>query len=125
MENSAKRRRKEVTWGTSASSNAQFLLRSVCVGNREDGRFLVKIINNMCSVILFFRILFSRVWKKKTKYYPSKMFPVSAFPIPGYGKFSKNTYFFSGAKVFNELPVNVASVNNIQAFCGLAKHLLL
>ena len=93
MENSAKRRRKEVTWGTSASSNAQFLLRSVCVGNREDGRFLVKIINNMCSVILF-----SRVWKKKTKYYPSKMFPVSAFPIPGYGKFSKNTYFLVARK---------------------------
>ena len=42
MENSAKRRRKEVKWGTSASSNAQFLLRSVCVGNREDGRFFGK-----------------------------------------------------------------------------------
>ena len=85
MENSAKRRRKEVTWGTSASSNAQFLLRSVCVGNREDGRFLVKIINNMCSVIFVFRliaILFSRVWKKKTKYYPSKMFPRLCFPYP-------------------------------------------
>ena len=46
MENSAKCRCKEVTWGTSALSNAQFLLRSVCVGNRED-IFLVKIINNM------------------------------------------------------------------------------
>ena len=70
MENSAKRRRKEVKWGTSASSNAQFLLRSVCVGNREDGRFLVKIINNMCSVIVFsrlFAIFISREWKKKTK----------------------------------------------------------
>ena len=32
---------------------------------------------------------------------PAKCFPVSAFPIPGYGKFSKNTYFFSGAKFFN------------------------
>ena len=53
MENSAKRQRKEVKLGTSASSNAQFLLRSVWVGNREDGRFLVKIINNMCSVIFF------------------------------------------------------------------------
>ena len=42
MENSAKRRPKEVKWGTSASSNAQFLLRSVCVGNREDGRFFGK-----------------------------------------------------------------------------------
>ena len=42
MENSAKRRRKEVKWGTSASSNAQFLLRSVCVGNREDGRLFGK-----------------------------------------------------------------------------------
>ena len=42
MENSAKRRHKEVKWGTSASSNAQFLLRSVCVGNREDGRFFGK-----------------------------------------------------------------------------------
>ena len=78
--------------------------------------FLVKIINNMCSVILFsrlFAICISRVWKKKTKYYPSN------------GKFSKNTYFFGGAKVFNELPVNIASVNNIKNFCGLAKHLLL
>ena len=78
--------------------------------------FLVKIINNMCSVILFsrlFPIFISRVWKKKTNIIPAKCSPVSAFPIPGYGKFSKNTYFFSGAKVFNELPVNIASVNNI------------
>ena len=85
MENSAKRRRKEVKWGTSTSSNAQFLLRSVCVGNREDGRFLFKIINNMCSVILFsrlFAIFISREWKKKTKYYPSKMFPRLCFPYP-------------------------------------------
>ena len=42
MENSEKRWRKEVEWGTSTSSNAQFLLRSVCVGNREDGRFFGK-----------------------------------------------------------------------------------
>ena len=73
MENFAKRWRKEVKWGTSASSNAQFLLRSVCVGNRED------------SVILFsrlFAIFISRVWKKKTKYYPSKMFPRLCFPYP-------------------------------------------
>ena len=95
MENSAKRRRKEVTWGTSASSNAQFLLRSVCVGNREDV-FLLKIINNMCSVILFsrlFPIFISRAWKKKTKYYPSKMFPRLCFPYPRYGKFSKSLFF--------------------------------
>ena len=79
MENSAKRLHKEVKWGTSASSNAQFLLRSVCVV------FLVKIINNMCSVILFsrlFAIFISRVWKKKTKYYPIKMFPRLCFPYP-------------------------------------------
>ena len=63
--------------------------------------FLVKIINNMCSVILFsrlFAIFISRVWKKNTKYYPSKMFP---------------------RLCFNELPVNIASVNYIQAFCSL------
>ena len=39
--------------------------------------------------------------------------------------FLRTPIFFSGAKVFNELPVNIASVNNIQAICGLAKHLLL
>ena len=90
--------------------------------------FLVKSINNMCSVILFsrlFAILFPAYGKRRLNIIPAKCSPVSAFPIPGYGKFSKNTYFFSGAKVFNELPVNIASVNNIQAFCGLAKHLLL
>ena len=39
----------------------------------------------MCSVILFsrlFAIFISRVWKKKTKYYPSKMFPRLCFPYP-------------------------------------------
>ena len=48
-------------------------LNSSCVqfaSEIEDGRFLVKIINNMCSVILFsrlFAIFISREWKKKTK----------------------------------------------------------
>ena len=128
MENSAKRRRKEVKWWTSASSNAQFLLRSVCVGNREDGRFCGK---NHKYVFCHFvfppcsPFLFPAYGKRRLNIIPAKCSPVSAFPIPGYGKFSKNTYIFSGAKVFNELPVNIASVNNIQAFCGLAKHLLL
>ena len=69
--------------------------------------------------------LFPAYGKRRLNIIPAKCSPVSAFPIPGYGKFSKKTYLFSGAKVFDELPVNIASVNNIQAFCGLAKHLLL
>ena len=64
--------------------------------NREDV-FLVKSINNMCSVILFFRVLCNFVFpgvlsfswpvrhfyfpliKKKTKNYLSKMFPQGKF----------------------------------------------
>ena len=115
MENFAKRWRNKVKWGTSASSNAQFLLRSVCEIERT-----LSFCFPACSPFLF-----PAYGKRRLNIIPAKCSPVSAFPIPGYGKFSKKTYFFSGAKVFNELPVNIASVNNIQAFCGLAKHLLL
>ena len=68
-------------------------------GNSQIERtfFLVKIINNMCSVILFFRVLCNFVFpgvllfswpvhhfyfplmKKKTKNYLSKMFPQGKF----------------------------------------------
>ena len=90
--------------------------------------FLVKIII-ICVLSFCFPacspFLFPAYGKRRLNIIPAKCSPVSAFPILGYGKISKNTYFFSGAKVFNELPVNIASVNNIQAFCGLAEHLLL
>ena len=88
--------------------------------------FLVKII---CVLSFCFPacspFLFPSYGKRRLNIIPAKCSPVSASTIPGYGKFSKNTYFFSGAKVFNELPLNIASVNNIQAFCGRAKDLLL
>ena len=34
----------------------------------------------------------------------------------------KNTFLFSGAKIFNKLPVNIVNADNIQTFCRLAKH---
>ena len=34
----------------------------------------------------------------------------------------KNSFLFSGAKSFNELPANIANADNKQTFCRLAKH---
>ena len=64
--------------------------------------------------------LFPAYGKRRLNIIPAKCSPVSALPIPGYGKFSKNTYFFSGAKVFNELPV-IFPATNIY-FCNVTLH---
>ena len=39
--------------------------------------------------------------------------------------FGKNTFIFSGAKLYNDLPLNLVNTNNIQTFCRLAKNFFL
>ena len=39
--------------------------------------------------------------------------------------FGKNTFIFSGAKLYNDLPLNLVNTNNIQTFCRLANNFFL
>ena len=39
--------------------------------------------------------------------------------------FGKRTFLFTGAKIFNKLPLNIVKSENIQTFCRRARHLFL
>ena len=39
--------------------------------------------------------------------------------------FGKRTFLFTGAKIFNKLPLNIVKSENIQTFCRWARHFLL
>ena len=39
--------------------------------------------------------------------------------------FGKRTFLFTGAKIFNELPLNIVKSDNIQTFCRRARHFFL
>ena len=38
--------------------------------------------------------------------------------------FEKGTFLFTGAKIFNKLPLNVVKSENIQTFCRRARHFI-
>ena len=39
--------------------------------------------------------------------------------------FGKRTFLFTGAKIFNKLPLNIVKSENIQTFCRRARHFFL
>ena len=47
-------------------------------------------------------------------------------PLPNVkGSFGKRTFLFTGAKIFNKLPLNIVKNENIQTFCRRARHFFL
>ena len=81
---------------------------------------MVEVLNSLApSFFLAFFIRFSNIHSYSTRQSSRLLLPRVK------SNFGKNTFLFSRAKIFNELPTNITKAKDIQTFCHRAKGFLL